>query len=86
MYSFCWYGVRLLFTGCMVGKKYTRPAETATISYPDATKTDTSALATWFEIYHDTALQSLIKWLLTVTGICWLRLHVWRKHWHFPEP
>ena len=28
---------------------------------PDLTETDTSALATWFEIYHDTALQSLIK-------------------------
>ena len=51
----------VIFTGCMVGPKYTRPAETTSISYPDATTTDTSALAAWFEIYHDTALQSLIK-------------------------
>jgi outer membrane protein, multidrug efflux system len=51
----------LLFTSCMVGKKYERPATPANITYPDATKMDTSALATWFEIYHDTALQRLIK-------------------------
>jgi len=51
----------LLLTGCMVGKKYNRPATPANITYPDATNMDTSALATWFEIYHDTALQSLIK-------------------------
>src|SRR5712675_879031 len=51
----------VLFTSCMVGKKYSRPAVTAGIVYPDATNTDTSALATWFEVYHDTALQSLIK-------------------------
>ena len=51
----------VLLTGCMVGKKYTRPTVSTSISYPDATKTDTSALATWFEVYHDTALQTLIK-------------------------
>ena len=33
----------------------------AGIVYPNATNSDTSALATWFEIYHDTALQTLIK-------------------------
>ncbi|HEY2348251.1 MAG TPA: efflux transporter outer membrane subunit [Puia sp.] len=51
----------IFFSGCMVGKKYNRPATPSNITYPDATKTDTSALATWFEIYHDTALQTLIK-------------------------
>lgn len=51
----------VLFTGCMVGGKYTRPAETSTISYPNAAKMDTSTLAAWFEVYHDTALQELIK-------------------------
>lgn len=50
-----------LFTSCMVGKKYNRPAVPTDIVYPAATKTDTSALAKWFEIYHDTALQTLIK-------------------------
>jgi multidrug efflux system outer membrane protein len=51
----------VLLTGCMVGGKYTRPPEPANIVYPDLIKTDTAKLATWFEIYHDTALQSLIK-------------------------
>ena len=51
----------VLLTACMVGKKYTRPAVTKGIVYPDATQMDTSRLAAWFEIYHDTALQSLIK-------------------------
>ncbi len=45
----------------MVGKKYTRPEIPAGIVYPNATKTDTSALARWFDVYHDTALQTLIK-------------------------
>jgi multidrug efflux system outer membrane protein len=45
----------------MVGKKYNRPAMPAGIVYPDATNSDTSALATWFEVYHDAALQTLIK-------------------------
>ena len=51
----------VLLTSCMVGKKYSRPSAPVGIVYPDATKTDTSALATWFEVYHDTALQNLIK-------------------------
>src|ERR1700733_6487054 len=51
----------LIFASCMVGKKYERPATPTGITYPDATKMDTSSLATWFEIYHDTALQTLIK-------------------------
>jgi multidrug efflux system outer membrane protein len=50
-----------ILTGCMVGGKYSRPTEPAAISYPDATNMDTAALATWFNIYHDTALQTLIK-------------------------
>jgi len=53
--------VVLLITSCMVGKKYNRPATPSGITYPDATNMDTSALATWFEIYHDNALQTLIK-------------------------
>jgi len=51
----------IMLAGCMVGGKYSRPPEPAAISYPDATNTDTAALATWFNIYHDTALQTLIK-------------------------
>jgi len=51
----------IFFSACMVGGKYSRPVVPATINYPDLTKTDTSRIATWFNIYHDTALQSLIK-------------------------
>ncbi len=50
-----------VLTSCMVGKKYTKPEMPAGIVYPNATNSDTSALATWFQIYHDTALQTLIK-------------------------
>src|SRR4051794_19951472 len=51
----------ILFSSCMVGKKYNRPSTPSNIVYPDLTKTDTSAIARWFEVYHDTALQSLIR-------------------------
>ena len=51
----------LLFASCMVGKKYEKPTTPSGISYPNATNSDTSSLATWFAIYHDTALQTLIK-------------------------
>ncbi len=51
----------VMLTSCMVGKKYTKPAMPEGIVYPNATNNDTSALVTWFNIYHDTALQTLIK-------------------------
>jgi outer membrane protein, multidrug efflux system len=51
----------VLLTSCMVGKKYNKPEMPAGIVYPNATNSDTAALARWFEIYHDTALQTLIK-------------------------
>jgi multidrug efflux system outer membrane protein len=49
------------FAACMVGGKYSRPPVSTSITYPDLTNTDTAAIATWFNIYHDTALQSLIR-------------------------
>jgi outer membrane protein, multidrug efflux system len=61
-YSFTQFILLLvLFTSCMVGKKYSRPSVPTNIVYPDLTNTDTAALATWFNVYHDTALQNLIK-------------------------
>jgi len=51
----------VMLTGCMVGKKYNKPAMPAGIVYPNATNSDTAALARWFDIYHDTALQTLIR-------------------------
>ncbi len=51
----------VMLSSCMVGKKYNKPAMPADIVYPNATNSDTAALVRWFEIYHDTALQALIK-------------------------
>jgi outer membrane protein, multidrug efflux system len=47
--------------GCMVGKQYTKPAPQEGIVFPNATATDTSKLARWFEVYHDAELQNIIK-------------------------
>ncbi len=49
------------FSGCMVGKKYTKPPAPVGIDFRNATHTDTVMPARWFDIYHDTALQHLIK-------------------------
>jgi outer membrane protein, multidrug efflux system len=51
----------VIFSGCMVGGKYSRPSTPANVVYPDATNSDTATLVTWFGIYHDAALQNLIK-------------------------
>ena len=51
----------ILFAGCMVGGKYSRPPVAENIIYPEATSMDTATLVTWFEIYHDPVLQNLIK-------------------------
>ncbi|HNP23836.1 MAG TPA: efflux transporter outer membrane subunit [Panacibacter sp.] len=52
----------LLFTGCMVGKPYTQPETApATIAYRDTAFSDTTALMTWFDLYKDTALRTMIK-------------------------
>jgi outer membrane protein, multidrug efflux system len=51
----------LTATSCMVGGKYNQPAVSTDIQYPNATNSDTSVLASWFQIYQDTVLQKLIK-------------------------
>src|SRR3954453_5372293 len=51
----------VLLSGCMVGKKYTQPEKPTGIAYRDTVFTDTSKLMTWFDLYHDTALQTMIK-------------------------
>jgi len=51
----------VVLAGCMVGKKYSKPEPQPGIEFPNATATDTSRLLQWFEIYHDTVLQRLIK-------------------------
>src|SRR3954453_1204045 len=54
----------VLLSGCMVGKKYTQPEQPTGIAYRDTVFTDTSQLMTWFDLYHDTALQTMIKTIL----------------------
>src|SRR5690349_12579344 len=51
----------ILLSGCMVGKQYSQPQEPFGISYRDTVFTDTSQLMTWFDLYKDTALQTMIK-------------------------
>ena len=47
---------------CLVGPKYSEPAAIRQYTYRDSsTAYDTSALAPWFEVYKDPALQQLIK-------------------------
>lgn len=59
-YSF--FAGLIIFTGCMVGKQYTQPdAAPANIVYRDTAFTDTAQLMTWFDLYRDTALRSMIK-------------------------
>lgn len=61
IYSLFFAGL-LLMTGCMVGKQYSKPNQPpAAIAYRDTTITDTAQLMTWFSLYQDTALQSMIK-------------------------
>jgi multidrug efflux system outer membrane protein len=50
-----------MLAGCMVGKQYSKPAPQPDIVFPNAAATDTSKLVRWFEIYHDTVLDNLIK-------------------------
>ena len=45
----------------MVGKRYKQPEQPTGIAYRDTVFTDTSKLMTWFDLYHDTALQTMIK-------------------------
>jgi multidrug efflux system outer membrane protein len=45
----------------MVGKQYSQPSQPLDIAYRDTAFTDTSQLMTWFDLYKDTALQTMIK-------------------------
>src|SRR5689334_6961963 len=48
-------------SGCMVGKQHNQPEQPTNIAYRDTAFTDTSKLMTWFDLYKDTALQTMIK-------------------------
>jgi len=51
----------VLLSGCMVGKQYKQPEQPSGILYRDTVFTDTSQLMTWFDLYKDTALQTMIR-------------------------
>jgi outer membrane protein, multidrug efflux system len=53
--------VVLLLSGCMVGKNYNRNYKPSDTTFRNASKLDTTKPAAWFDIYHDTALQRMIK-------------------------
>jgi multidrug efflux system outer membrane protein len=53
--------VALILAGCMVGKNYNKSYSPTDITIRNAAKTDTTKPAAWFDIYHDTVLQRLIK-------------------------
>jgi len=48
-------------TGCMVGKNYNRQYSPKDTSFRNAAKIDTTRPLAWFDIYHDTVLQRMIK-------------------------
>jgi len=48
-------------SGCMTGKKYSKPEAPAVVTYREPVRADTTALAKWFELYQDTVLQNIIR-------------------------
>ena len=62
---YCLFFITLiLLSGCMVGKKYSKPEAPTGITYRDTVVTDTSSLQKWFDLYQDTALQTIITTVL----------------------
>ena len=58
---YCLFFITLVsLTGCMVGKKYSKPEAPTGIAYRDTVATDTTSLQKWFDLYQDTALQTII--------------------------
>jgi multidrug efflux system outer membrane protein len=59
---YCLFLITLIsLSGCLVGKKYSKPEAPTGITYRDTVVTDTSALEKWFQLYQDTALQTIIR-------------------------
>lgn len=57
--------ITVLLGSCMVGSKYQQPAVVTPTGFSDNANADTVALVKWFELFKDTALQSLIKTTLS---------------------
>ncbi len=65
--NFCWLCLTLLFVGCAVGPNYKRPVIGSPASYRGASENSNATFTelTWWELYQDAALQSLIRQALT---------------------
>ena len=61
IYHYLFFSILVLLSGCMVGKKYSKPEAPTGIAYRDTTATDTTSLVKWFDLYQDTALQTIIR-------------------------
>src|SRR6478752_3851423 len=61
IYHYLFFGILVLLSGCMVGKKYSKPEAPTGITYRDSVAADTTPLVKWFDLYQDTALQAIIK-------------------------
>ena len=66
IYHYLFFSILVLLSGCMVGKQYSKPeAPTGVSSFRDTViATDTTSLQKWFDLYQDTALQTIIKTVL----------------------
>jgi outer membrane protein, multidrug efflux system len=53
--------IALIFAGCMVGKNYNQQYAPANIHIRNAAQLDSTKPLAWFDIYHDTVLQRMIK-------------------------
>lgn len=51
----------LLFGSCRVTKAYEQPQTATPMAYADNANTDTTPLIKWFDLFKDTALQTIIK-------------------------
>jgi multidrug efflux system outer membrane protein len=51
----------LIISGCKVGGSFQQPVVNTPAAYADANNIDSTPLAKWFELFKDTALQSIIR-------------------------
>jgi len=61
IYHYLFFSILVLLSGCMVGKKYSKPEAPTGITYRDSVAADTTPLVKWFDLYQDTALQTIIR-------------------------
>ncbi len=57
--------ITVVLGSCMVGSKYQQPAVVTPTDFSNNANADTVALVKWFDLFNDTALQSIIKTTLS---------------------